>query len=329
MKKQSVMGRTTMGKSIALFFMLYPFWGVDLGAQTIELVQHDVLTIDSKIKGTGQVLYVHKPLGYDQEPEKRYPVIYVLDPEERFAHTLMAQEFLSAYTNSAVPASIIVGVKSADRYFDFSPKTGNGWTVPAFIKNAGGAELFRTYLSQELIPMIEKKYRTAPFRVIVGHSMGGLFALETLLKQSDLFKAYIILDPSTFWNNGEIVDQFIEQAKNLNITAGRLFLADGLVPESMEVKLEPNQERLEKYLLTNPLPNLSYKYLGLRGESHNEMPFQAVYQGLKAVFFDYRVEMPWTLSEQQIEAYYTALSAKYGYVVEVPAMLKNKGSGRN
>ncbi len=101
------------------------------------------------------------------------------------------------------------------------------------------------------------------------------------------------------------------------------------MPETIEVKLEPNQERLEKYLLANLLPNISYKYLGLRGELHNEMPFQAVYQGLKAVFFDYRVELPWTLSEQQIEAYYSSLSAKYGYTVEVPAMLKNKGSGRN
>ncbi len=323
------MGSFPMGNSIAFFFVLYHFFVLDLSGQAIELVQHEVLTFDSKTKGEGQILYVHKPLNYDQEPEKRYPVIYVLDPEERFAHTLVAQELLSAYTNSAVPASIIVGVKSVDRYFDFSPKTSNAWQVPPFIKSTGGAELFRVYLTQDVIPTIEKKYRTAPFRVIVGHSMGGLFVLETLLEQPSLFKAYIVLDPSTFWNNGEIVDQFIEEAKSLNIKAGRLFLADGLVPETIEVKLEPNQERLEKYLLANPLPNISYKYLGLRGELHNEMPFQAVYQGLKAVFFDYRVELPWTLSALQIEAYYTALSAKYGYVVEVPAMLKNRGGGRN
>lgn len=323
------MGSFPLDKSIAFIFLLHHFFVMNLCGQDIALVQHEVLTFDSKTKGDGQILYVHKPLNYDQEPEKRYPVIYVLDPEERFAHTMVAQELLSTYTNAAVPASIIVGVKSTDRYFDFSPKTNNTWPTPSFIKKTGGAELFRAYLTQDVIPMIEKKYRTAPFRVIVGHSMGGLFALETLLKQTDLFKAYIVLDPSTFWNNGEIVDQLIDGAKNLNIAAGRLFLADGLVPESIEVKLEPNQERLEKYLLANPLPNLSYKYLGLRGESHNEMPFQAVYQGLKAVFFDYRVEMPWTLSAQQIETYYTALSAKYGYVVEVPAMLKNRGGGRN
>ncbi|AEE51921.1 alpha/beta hydrolase [Haliscomenobacter hydrossis] len=323
------MGSFPMGKSIAIFFLLCPFFVLDMCGQDIALVQHEVLTFDSKTKGDGQVLYVHKPLNYDQEPDKRYPVIYVLDPEERFAHTLVAQELLAAYTNSAVPASIIVGVKSTDRYFDFSPKASNDWPVPSFIKKTGGAELFRDYLRLDVIPTIEKKYRTTPFRVLIGHSMGGLFALETLFQQPDLFKAYIVLDPSTFWNNGEIVDNLIAKAKDLNIASGRLFLADGLVPETMEVKLEPNQERLEKYLLANPLPNLVYKYLGLRGELHNEMPFQAVYQGLKAVFFDYRVERPWTLSAQQIADYYTALSAKYGYVVEVPAMLKNRGAGRN
>lgn len=310
-----------------LTFSIISVWAF---SQNINLVKFDVLKINSTIKQGTHTLFVHIPLSYKKDTTKRYPVIYLLDPEERFAHTLIALEFLASYSNSVVPECILVGIQSTDRYFDFSPKTAEGWQLPGFIKNVGGSEIFRKYIANEVFSFIDKKYRTAPFRVLIGHSMGGLFALETMINENKLFNAYVTLDPSTFWNNGEIVNQF--KAKLEKIPASnscRFFIADGLVPLSMEVKLEPHHDRFEQFLKNTRLDNIHFEWLGLRGESHNEMPYQGTYSGLKSVFYDYRVAMPWTLTEAQIEDYYKDLSVKYGYPVAIPEMLKNKGGGRN
>ena len=316
-------------KKYFLILIWAVIWEITL-AQNINLVKFDEITFDSKIMGGLQTLYVHLPFSYTKDKNKRYPVVYVLDPEERFSHTLVAQELLSSYNNSIIPECILVGIKSKDRYLDFSPAAIENWQVPDFIKKAGGADIFRKYISSELIPFLDKKYKTVPFRVLVGHSLGGLFALETLINENHLFKAYIALDPSTFWNNGDIVNQFKSKLGQIPSSSScRLFMADGLVPLSMEVKLEPNHERFEQFLKNTHLNNLHFELIGLRGESHNEMPYQGTYLGLKSVFYDYRVAMPWALTESQISDYYKGLSVQYGYPVAIPEMLKNKGGGRN
>lgn len=311
-------------------FLTFSVISISAFAQNINLVKFDLLKINSTIKAGTQTLFVHIPVSYEKNTSKRYPVIYILDPEERFAHTLIAQEFLASYGNSIVPECIVVGIQSTDRYYDFSPKTAEEWSLPGFIKKAGGSELFRKYIANEVVTFIDKKYRTAPFRVLLGHSMGGLFALETMINDNTLFNAYITLDPSTFWNNGEIVNQF--KAKLEQIPAGnscRFFMADGLAPLSMELKLEPHHDRFEQFLKSTKPDNIHFELVGLRGESHNEMPYQGTYLGLKSVFYDYRIAMPWTLTDAQIEDYYKDLSVKYGYTVAIPEMLKNNGGGRN
>ena len=53
----------------------------------------------------------------------------------------------------------------------------------------------RTRRYTELIPKIEGQYRTQPFRIFAGHSLGGLFAVHTMLTRPDLFNAYIAVSP--------------------------------------------------------------------------------------------------------------------------------------
>jgi len=261
--------------------------------QELGLVHHDSVTFPTQSAFKGK-LFVHLPKKYSPTSTVKYPVIYVLDPEYRFAQTVIAMESLSAAINETVPAAIIIGIPANDRFYDFTPLTSKTWQAPGFIKQTGGADNFRKYLLEEVIPFVEKKYHAAPTRIIIGHSLGGLFALDLITKSPTSFLGYLILDPSTFWNNGEIIEATHTALQNLP-TQVRMFLADGLVPEGMEVMLEPNQKRLEELLMNQKYANFRYSYKGLRGESHNEMPYQAIYLGIKEIFSDYKPEMPWKL----------------------------------
>jgi predicted alpha/beta superfamily hydrolase len=80
------------------------------------------------------------------------------------------------------------------------------------------AEAFLSFVAGELVPYIEKNYRTRPYRLLVGHSFGGLFAVYAMIARPRLFNAYIAADPSLYWNNQAVVERaetFFANSKEL------------------------------------------------------------------------------------------------------------------
>ncbi|MFP3594919.1 alpha/beta hydrolase, partial [Chryseobacterium sp. SIMBA_038] len=65
----------------------------------------------------------------------------------------------------------------------------------------GGSENFVKFMQEELKPFISKNYRTQDYSVLVGHSFGGLFAINVFLSHPDYFNAYVANDPSLWWDN--------------------------------------------------------------------------------------------------------------------------------
>ncbi len=59
----------------------------------------------------------------------------------------------------------------------------------------GGADNFVRFFKTELIPYINKNYKVEPFKVLIGHSYGGVFAMHALISDPELFDAYIAIDP--------------------------------------------------------------------------------------------------------------------------------------
>ena len=95
-------------------------------------------------------------------------------------------------------------VPNTDRTRDLTPTKAvlgaNGKPVAAFT-NSGGGTNFLKFLKSELIPHIDSTLRTDPYRVLVGHSLGGLTALDALYTMPDVFNAYVAIDPSLWWDN--------------------------------------------------------------------------------------------------------------------------------
>jgi len=120
---------------------------------------------------------------------------------------------------------------------DYTP-TDEGWYLggtgtdghvgnrPSFA-GEGGAAAFLAFLSDELVPFVERGFRTADERAIAGYSFGGLFALYALLAHPGLFDRYLVCSPSLWWGGGVIADIERAYAATHDDLPGWLWMATG------------------------------------------------------------------------------------------------------
>ena len=144
------------------------------------------------------------------------------DGDAHLGHTSATIEFLSR--NGRMPEMIVVAITNTDRTRDLTPtnasmprRDGTEMNFPT----SGGSDKFLKFIETELIPKIEKDYRTQPYRVFAGHSFGGLFAIHSFLTRPEIFNAYIAVSPSMQWDNHLLsrkAEEFFKDRKELNRT---------------------------------------------------------------------------------------------------------------
>jgi predicted alpha/beta superfamily hydrolase len=130
------------------------------------------------------------------KPERRYPIVYLLDGDSLFPVLAVHHLFLGYDEN--LPEAIVVGIA----YGSFDPAvnhrnidyTGPAPDVPA---DKAGAGAFQSFLKAELLPTVEVRYRADPQRrVLVGQSRGGSFVLYSAFSDPDLFWGRIASNPA-------------------------------------------------------------------------------------------------------------------------------------
>lgn len=239
--------------------------------------------------------------------------MYVLDGEYNAAFTSEAVTILT--DNEKMPPSLVIGIVSNNRNRDFTTAGDKGWQPPQETPSAGGADKFLDYLEKELLPYVEKNYRTHPFRIMAGHSLGGLLAIHCFSSRPALFKAYIALESSLWWNNGSVGNEMISFLKAHPGYKGKLFVGRIQMPRSYWF---PINVTVVDYLEKSRPPGLEYTYMEIDKEEHATMVFPATYFGLRDIFSDYYFVMEAKPDEKAIMSYYANLSAKWGYPVKVP-----------
>jgi predicted alpha/beta superfamily hydrolase len=164
------------------------------------------VTLHSTAVGEQRSMLVRTPPGYERGSD-RYPVLYLTDGDRHIGHTSATVEYLAE--RGRMPEMIIVGISNTDRTRDLTPtkaslkEDGKVMELPT----SGGADKFLEFIEKELIPHVEKTYRTQPYRVFAGHSFGGLFAVHALVTKPDLFHALISAAPSLHWDNALVVNR--------------------------------------------------------------------------------------------------------------------------
>ncbi len=150
--------------------------------------------IHSAVLNEDRDYVVSLPKSYGWALDRRFPVLYLLDGKDHFFHTAGSVGYLAEHRE--IPEMIVVAIESTVRVRDF---TQTDW--PTAWIGGGGAGNFKRFLSTELIPKVERTYRTDGFRVLSGHSAGGQFALYCLTSEPSLFQGYFALSSSLDWDN--------------------------------------------------------------------------------------------------------------------------------
>lgn len=236
-----------------------------------------VHTLASKVLNEDRQIIISLPEGY-KKSNSSYPVLYLTDGFQNIEHVRGSVELLTRTGN--IPPIIIVGIKSVDRVRDF--------TLTSSKENAksGGGKKFLTFIESELIPYIDTTYRTNAFRVLEGHSLGGLFAASTLLEKPELFQGFIIMSPA-FWWNGEELTQKVKTffAANLNLEK-TLFFGIGKDESTKEFGMRKELTNFIDALQANKPQKTNYEHKEFDDEGHMSSPFLSNYYGLKSVFSD-------------------------------------------
>ena len=172
---------------LLLLLVMLPITANPVTVGRIERIQSAVLSEEREYR-------VYLPESYHWAQDRRYPVLYVLDGQTHFFHSAGSVGYLAA--QGEIPEMIVVALTSTVRIRDF---TQTDWA--SHWVGGGGAENFKRFLSSELIPEIDRNYRTDGFRVLSGHSAGGQFVLYCLSAEPSLFRGYIALSSSLDWDN--------------------------------------------------------------------------------------------------------------------------------
>ncbi|MGC4233084.1 MAG: alpha/beta hydrolase-fold protein [Niabella sp.] len=223
--------------------------------------EHETFTIQSKQVGELRTINVWTPEKYKSGTDS-FTVLYMPDGgiKEDFPH--IANTLNHLINAKKIPPVILVGIENTQRRKDLTGPT----TVEKdkdIAPVVGGSAQFRAFISDELIPEINNRYRTTSQKGIIGESLAGLFVTETFLLKPQLFDFYIAFDPSLWWSDkylvktaNEHLGQFPDARKTF------WFAGSGAKDISATVK------KLSIILKSKNAENIKWQYSNEKKESH-------------------------------------------------------------
>lgn len=267
------------------------------------------------LKETRRILVV-LPASYSQSAtDRRYPVTVVVDGEYLIASVAAVSDELSR--NGQIPESVIVGIENvggADfeasnqkRVYDLTPP---GLSVSGSGLNEGG-DLFLDFIEKELLPAVDRQFRTAAPRTFVGVSSGGILATYVAATRST-YRAVISLDAPIHFGDNWL-------AKKLTARA-----AAPLVPVryiSLEARFGWPDEEWKTLVAAAPSSWKLYRERFWPKEAHESIQMIGAYIGLREAFSDYSMLAAPKAPTTSILPYYTKVGASLGDTVIPPRKL--------
>lgn len=285
-------------------------------------------SVQSKILNEQRTVWLYHPEGTEvlKNSGKKYPVVYVLDGQSHFKSVVAMVQQLSS--SNAIPEMIVVGIlNNTNRMRDLTP-TNPDPSKDLSAKNSGGGEKFISFIEKELIPHVESKFSTAPYRLLIGHSVGGLTVINTLIHHKNLFNAYVSIDASMWWDKQKLLNESKPILERENYSGKRLFLAiangmeKGVDTLSVQRDTSENTElirynlQLIKEINHNKKNQLVFKHQYYPEDSHSSVPFVAAYDALRFIFNYYNFNVYKSYLDNDKIPLHTLLDVHYKNVTE-------------
>ncbi len=300
---------SSKGKVLLCFLTILLLSGC--GQKHESIIIGRVHQLRSAIMDESRYLYIYKPEGYELSG-KRYPVLYLLDGDAHFNHVAGIIEFLAQRVQ--IPKMIVVGIQVENPEIDFSNFQE--------IKESGASpnNQFLRFIESEVIPYIEENYNTQPYRILAGHSLGGLCVLNTMLTKPGIFNAYLSISPWLKHNNNQILRDIKDQIPSRTYTNDFLFISYA----GTEYYALDQFEELEEILSKGALGTLRWTVNVQDQECHETTSNPGIWQGIKLLYADWRV--PHFMMRSGIETintHFKNISKQFGYDILIPELVLN------
>ncbi len=218
-------------------------------------------------------LKIQLPRDYEENLDKSYPIVIVLDANYLFEPVAGNVDYFSYWED--MPESIVVGIMQGDKRYDdcYYDETN-------FMPAETGANFFE-FIGLELIPYIDQTFRTAKFTIAVGHDFTSNFINYYLFKEPPLFNGYINLSPDLAPLMDERIPERVLDIQNKTF----YYLATG----SDDIQdLREITEMLDISLKSVDNDNFDYSFDNFEGATHYSLVARAIPSALEKMFSIYR-----------------------------------------
>ncbi|GJM35568.1 MAG: hypothetical protein DHS20C18_45690 [Saprospiraceae bacterium] len=288
-----------------LFFIIFATicYSITSFGQDITIGKRD--TVSSTILNQDRAFSVYLPPSYNETINQKYPVLYILDGDYNFRYVAGLLE-LQGGISELIPETILIAIsgKGTATYRNNCKPNIEG------IEDKGNAEEVAQFIEKELIPYVNANYKTAHYKILAGHSVGGLFVINTALNHPDLFNHYIAISPALWWGKNainQVAEKRLSDDKNFKSSVYISLANEKGMGVDAFLKLVPSSLKKEVF-----------KYKEFPDENHNSVGLPTYQWALGEIYKDWRVEKEYFSSAEELNKHYNRVMQIYGSIFNIP-----------
>jgi predicted alpha/beta superfamily hydrolase len=228
----------------------------------------DEYEIDSKIFEGKRLVSVSTPVGYSaKDTQTTYLVAYLFDGQfTPYFNIVNSTIQYYSQLGDGVPM-IVISIHTTDRSTEFTPAPNDKKTIEGWEGRCGQADKLTAFIREEVIPQVEKKYNVKPYRLGIGHSLGGTYVMTEILKKESLFNSVIAVSPNMVYDNEQVVEQGKTYFKEAPNSHAFIYCSAG-DQGKMENSFRTSLEKLNEDAKINAPKTMTWEYEYLKGDSH-------------------------------------------------------------
>lgn len=251
---------------------VWPYFGESIGRWSRRF------TLTSAELGNTRGVWVYLPPSYDEQPTRRYPVIYLHDGQNLFdpaaafgGQTWQAHDAMNAGIEAATLCeAIVVGVENTSARIDEYTPTRDAQY------GGGRGEAYLRFLRETVVPRVDAEFRTRADRAnraLMGSSLGGLISAYAGVRAADVFGLIGILSPSSWWDGGVIVSEVASLATR-PVRPLRVYIDSGDSGPSQDDVVN-TRAHADAWRRLGYREGVDFRYLVAQGATHTEAAWAA------------------------------------------------------
>lgn len=301
-----------------IVLLLLEFLSTNLFGQHYERYKKLVDTsLVSTYLGFEKHITITVPMEWQPDLDRTFPLVLVFDRQNQRSHTYILQTIDYLTSNEQMPASIVIGIESEQKYRYEE-------TVYKQSNKAGLAAANEKFIFDELVPLAEKTYKASSFRLFIGHSRYGYFTSALLFSRIHQLNGIVSLSPFFSQKNSSLTDS-LGSLKNKSI-ASRKYYRFGIGND-----YPSDFMKMDSAIKNTPIPFLDAKGYLFQEADHNVTPGLTIGISLYEIFEAWaRIQSKYISAEQKevhiIQKLEQEIVAHYGTRLEFSlGILNGKG----